>query len=370
MQTVKVALGDRSYDVVIGDALLPRAGALIAPFAPRKRVFIVTDENVARLHLPALRAGLKAAGINAREIILPPGEHTKRFAALERLCDELIAGEIDRKDLVIAFGGGVIGDLAGFAAGIVKRGVDFVQIPTTLLAQVDSSVGGKTAIDTPAGKNLVGLFYQPRLVLADLTVLATLPKRELMAGYAEVVKYGLIDDPAFFDWCEANAAKIRAGDPAALAYAVSVSVAAKARIVAEDEREGGVRALLNLGHTFAHGLEASAGFDGELLHGEAVAVGMDLAFKLSQRLDLCSLQDRTRVSSHLAAAEFETDLRRLAGGPYDADKLLENMAHDKKNSGGKLTFILARGIGQSFVQNDVDAGAVRALLVDELADRR
>ena len=365
--SVRVDLGARSYDVRIGPGLLAGVGRAVEPFAPRRRAIVVTDQNVADLHLEALGRGLEANGVVWCAIVLAPGEQTKSFAGLQALCAELLENDVERRDLIIAFGGGVIGDLAGFAAGIIKRGVDFVQIPTTLLAQVDSSVGGKTAIDTPAGKNLVGLFYQPRLVLADLDVLGTLPVRELMAGYAEVVKYGMIDDPDFFQWCEANAAKIRAGDPEALAYAVKKSVEAKARIVAADEREGDVRALLNLGHTFAHGLEASAGFDGALLHGEAVGVGCGLAFKLSHRLGLCSGQDSARVSRHLAAAGFETDLTRLAGGPYDPDALLAAKAHDKKNRDGKLTFILARGIGQAFVQHGVDPAAVRALLADELA---
>ena len=364
---VQVALAERAYDIVIGRGLLASLGARTKALRPGARTVIVTDENVAKAHLAAAEASLAAAGIESSAIVVPPGEGSKNIATFERVCEAIIAARIERGDLAVALGGGVIGDLAGFAAGIIKRGVDFVQIPTTLLAQVDSSVGGKTAIDTPAGKNLVGLFYQPRLVLADLDVLGTLPVRELMAGYAEVVKYGMIDDPDFFQWCEANAAKIRAGDPEALAYAVKKSVEAKARIVAADEREGDVRALLNLGHTFAHGLEASAGFDGALLHGEAVGVGCGLAFKLSHRLGLCSGQDSARVSRHLAAAGFETDLTRLAGGPYDPDALLAAMAHDKKNRDGKLTFILARGIGQAFVQHGVDPAAVRALLADELA---
>ncbi|HWA21220.1 MAG TPA: 3-dehydroquinate synthase [Caulobacterales bacterium] len=367
MQTITVPLGARSYDVVIGEGLLARAGALIAPFAPRKRVFVVTDENVARLHLPALRAALQSEGIACQEIVLPAGEHTKRFAALEDLCGQLIAGEIDRRDLVVAFGGGVIGDLAGFAAGIVKRGVDFVQIPTTLLAQVDSSVGGKTAIDTPAGKNLVGLFYQPRLVLADIDVLATLPEREMLAGYAEIVKYGLIDDPAFFDWCEAYGAAIREGARDTIAQAVAISVKAKARIVGADERESGQRALLNLGHTFAHALETCAGYDGALLHGEAVGVGLALAFDLSAALGLCARPESARVRHHLERMGYGLDLRTLPGGPYSPDALLAAMTHDKKNESGKLTFILARGIGRAFVSKDVSPEAVRALLSAELA---
>ena len=366
-QEVRVDLGDRSYDVVIGAGLLDLAGEHIGPFAPSKRVFVVTDQHVAPLHLARLERSLSDVGLRVVSIILPPGEELKGFAGLERLCDELLSHEIGRKDLIIAFGGGVIGDLAGFAAGIVKRGVDFVQMPTTLLAQVDSSVGGKTAIDTPRGKNLVGLFHQPRLVLADLDVLKTLPPREMRCGYAEVVKYGLIDMPDFYDWCEANGARLVAGETDALEHAVRVSVQAKARIVASDEREEGPRALLNLGHTFAHALETSAGYDGALLHGEAVGTGMALAFEMSARLGLCARQDSVRVRDHLRRMGFGRDLRVLAGGPYETETLLRHMANDKKAEAGKLTLILARGIGQVFVQKDADAGQVRRLLQDELA---
>jgi 3-dehydroquinate synthase len=364
---VCVALGARAYDVVIGDGLIAQAGTRIAPFAASGRVFVVTDENVARLHLPALETALAAGGLRSARIVVPAGEQTKGFSGLERLCDALLAAEIGRKDLIVAFGGGVIGDLAGFAAGIVKRGVDFVQIPTTLLAQVDSSVGGKTAIDTPRGKNLVGLFHQPRLVLADLGVLSTLPAREMRCGYAEVVKYGLIDMPDFYDWCEARGAHLLSGDAQALTHAVRVCVEAKARIVASDEREEGARALLNLGHTFAHALEASAGYDGALLHGEAVGAGMALAFELSTRLGLCARQESARVDAHLRAMGFGRDLRDLPGGPYRSDRMLAAMANDKKVDAGRLTFILAHGIGRAFVAKGVDPAPVRALLDDELA---
>ncbi|MGE3303886.1 MAG: 3-dehydroquinate synthase [Hyphomonadaceae bacterium] len=366
-RVARVDLGARSYDIVIGDDVLAQAGARVRPFAPGGRAFVVTDENVARLHGAALDESLRAGDLRAETLVLAPGEHTKSFAGLERVCAWLIEAGLERRDIVIAFGGGVIGDLAGLAAGVVKRGVDFVQVPTTLLAQVDSSVGGKTAIDTPQGKNLVGLFHQPRLVLADIGVLRTLPPRELLAGYAEVVKYGLIDDPAFFDWCEANAGRVLAGDVAALTYAVEASVAAKARIVGLDERESGPRALLNLGHTFAHALETAAGYDGgQLLHGEAVGAGMALAFELSARLGLCPGQDAMRVRRHLTAAGFAVDLR---GAPYaaDPDALLGYMARDKKAEGGKLVFILARGVGQAFVERNVDPAAVRAVLADAIA---
>ncbi|MGE0828401.1 MAG: 3-dehydroquinate synthase [Hyphomonadaceae bacterium] len=362
---VPVTLEARSYDVRIGARLLARAGEHVAPIA--KRAFIVTDENVARLHLGALQAALGAAGVQHAALILPAGEAQKSFAGLERTVGWLIDQEIERKDLVIAFGGGVMGDLAGFAAGIVKRGVDFVQIPTTLLAQVDSSVGGKTAIDTPQGKNLVGLFHQPRLVLADLDVLKTLPAREMRAGYAEIVKYGLIDDPAFFEWCEANGARVIAGEEAAVAEAVRVSVEAKARVVAADEREGGQRALLNLGHTFAHALETQAGYDGALLHGEAVGAGLSLAYQISAELGLCSTEAAERVSQHMTRMGLPHDLRTLPGGPYAPEALIEAMMHDKKAEGGQLTLILARGIGQAFIQKNASVDAVRAFLSAKLA---
>jgi len=367
-ETVRVGLGARAYDILIGADLIAQAGKLIAPFAPSGRVFVVTDENVVRHHRGALEAGLAAGGLTNKALTLPPGEAIKSYAGLAQVCDWLIAEGVSRKDVVVAFGGGVIGDLAGFAAGIVKRGVDFVQVPTTLLAQVDSSVGGKTAIDTQHGKNLVGLFHQPRLVLADLSVLKTLPERELRCGYAEIVKYGLIDMPDFYDWCEANAARIMAGDPEALTYAVKRSVEAKARVVALDEREEGPRALLNLGHTFAHALEAEAGFDGALLHGEAVGAGMALAFDLSARLGLCERQESARVGAHLARMGFATDLRSAPGGPYRSEALISAMAHDKKNAPGKLTLILARGIGRAFVDKDASAQEARALLKEKLGE--
>lgn len=364
-EIVPVELGARAYDVRIGAGLIARAGELIAPFAPAKRVFIVTDQNVARLHLAALTEALDARGLKHRAATLPPGEGTKSFETLERVTRQLLQAGIARSDLIVAFGGGVIGDVAGLAAGLVLRGVDFVQIPTTLLAQVDSSVGGKTAIDAPEGKNLIGLFHQPRLVLADLDVLTTLPAREMRCGYAEIVKYGLLDMPDFYAWCRDNAAKVIAADPAALAHAVRVSVEAKARIVAADEREQGARALLNLGHTFAHALEAHAGFDGALAHGEAVAAGIGLAFALSAKLGLCDPHEARAVRQHFAGLGFEMDLRRLPGAPYNADQLLQLMAADKKAEAGGLTLILARAPGQAFIQKRADAEAVRALLIEE-----
>jgi 3-dehydroquinate synthase len=373
--TVKVDLGARSYDVHIGQGLIARAGELIAPFAKTKRVFIVTDQNVARLHRPALVAALDAAGLKNWTITLPPGEGNKSFAGLEMLTRHLLQAGIERSDLVIAFGGGVIGDLAGLAAGLVKRGVDFVQIPTTLLAQVDSSVGGKTAIDTPEGKNLIGLFHQPRLVIVDLEVLDTLPTRELRAGYAEIVKIGLIQDRQFFAFCESNVGNLLrrtlvkdANDEinrAVLLRAIRHAVAAKAAIVAADEREQGARALLNLGHTFAHALEAHSAYDGALLHGEAVAAGIALAFNYSAKLGLIPRADADRVIAHLAAAGFITDLRKLPGAPFDAQTLAKLMAADKKNQSAALTLILTHGIGQAFVQKRADSISLLAFLEEQ-----
>lgn len=365
MTTIHVDLGARAYDVHVGAGLIGQAGALTAPFAPTKRVFIVSDENVAAAHGQALDASLRAAGLTTRAFVLPPGEGTKSFAGLEALAAQVLQANIGRRDLVIAFGGGVIGDLTGLTAGLVKRGVDFVQIPTTLLAQVDSSVGGKTAIDTAEGKNLIGLIHQPRLVLADIDVLATLPDREMRAGYAEIVKIGLIRDVAFYEWCEANAQHILARDPAALTHAIAAAITAKARIVERDETEQGERALLNLGHTFAHALEAHGGYAHHLIHGEAVGAGMALAFAYSAQLGLCSTQDAQRVRAHLEAAGFITNLRHLPGAPYDADTLLALMAADKKAEAGALTLILARAIGEAFTHKSADAEALRAFLQQE-----
>jgi 3-dehydroquinate synthase len=359
---IHVSLGARSYDVHVGQMLLARAGGLIAPFATSGRVYIVTDDNVARLHLNALTHALDAAGLRHRTIALPPGEQTKGFAGLETLCRRLLQAEIGRKDLVLAFGGGVIGDLAGLAAGLIKRGVDFVQIPTTLLAQVDSSVGGKTAIDTPEGKNFVGLIHQPLLVLADLDVLQTLPLRELRCGYAEIVKAGLIADADLFAWCETNAERVLAREPEALAHAVRAAIAFKARIVEADEREEGPRALLNLGHTFAHALEAHVGYGDALLHGEAVGAGLALAFAHSAQLGLCSGEDAARVRRRLESAGFTTDLRMLAGAPFDPGKLLALMREDKKAEARQITLVLARGIGQAFVHKGADAAALARFL--------
>lgn len=357
MTIVPVALGARSYDVRIETGLLARAGEHLAPLAKGRPLVIVTDENV-RQHLPALQAGLGAS----ETIVLPAGEGTKSWSHLEALTDRLLDLGVERSDHVIAFGGGVIGDLVGFAASILKRGCNFVQVPTTLLSQVDSSVGGKTAINSASGKNLVGAFHQPALVLIDPDLLDTLPQREVRAGYAEVVKYGLIDDLAFFEWCEANASALLAGDGAAREYAIAHSVAAKARIVGEDERETtGKRALLNLGHTFGHSLEAETGFSSKLLHGEGVAAGMALAFAYSARLGLCTTQDAERVAAHLRAIGLPDGLQ-AAGITASGAVLVEHMLHDKKMAGGALPFLLARGIGQTFLDKSVDLADVAAFL--------
>jgi 3-dehydroquinate synthase len=365
--TVPVAFGDRAYDVLIGPRLVNEAGGWILPHALGRRAAIVTDETVHRLHGAALTESLAQAGIETLVIAVPPGEGSKSWATLAHVCDTLLGWGIERRDLVIAFGGGVVGDLAGLASGLVKRGVDFVQIPTTLLAQVDSSVGGKTAIDTEHGKNTIGLFNQPRLVLADMDVLSTLPHRERLAGYAEIVKYGLIDDPDFFLWCETNGAALVAGAVDLLMHAVRYSVEAKARVVAADEREQGRRALLNLGHTFGHALETAAGYDG-LLHGEAVAAGCVLAFKFSAAMGFAPLADSERVEAHLRAMGFRTDLDEMPGAPFDPDRLIDLMMLDKKNEGRALTLILANGIGRSFVQKSAPREAVRAFLAEGLAN--
>ncbi len=361
MTVIPVALGDRSYDIVIEDGVLARAGDYLGPIARGRRMVIVADANVP-MHLATLRDSLSAAGVDSEAIEIAAGEGSKSWATLERLLDSLLTLGIERGDHIVALGGGVIGDLVGFAAAILKRGCGFVQVPTTLLAQVDSSVGGKTGINTRAGKNLVGAFHQPALVLIDPTTLDTLRPREVRAGYAEVVKYGLIDDPDFFVWCEANGAALLAGDPAARAYAIARSVSAKARIVGADERETtGTRALLNLGHTFGHALEAEAGFDGSLLHGEGVAAGMALAFAYSAEQGLCSRQDADRVAVHLRAACLPDGLaaaRITASG----EALVAHMLHDKKREGGTLPFLLVRGIGQTYLDRSVDLDQVAAFL--------
>ncbi|EXS69170.1 3-dehydroquinate synthase [Sphingobium sp. Ant17] len=362
MAIVQVALGARSYDIPIEQGALDRAGDLLSPYARNGRLVVVTDAHVAAAQLPRLDASLRAVGIMAEPIILPPGEQTKSWRHLEQLLDALLAMEIERGDHIVALGGGVIGDLVGFAASILKRGCHFIQVPTTLLAQVDSSVGGKTAINTRAGKNLVGSFYQPALVLIDPSTLDSLPPRETRAGYAEVVKYGLIDDPVFFAWCEAHAGGLLAGDPAARTYAIERSVRAKAAIVADDEREtSGRRALLNLGHTFGHALEADTGFSDTLLHGEGVAAGMALAFRYSARLGLCPQADADRVTAHLRSMGLPYDLA-TAHVTADGAALVGHMLHDKKMAAGTLPFLLARGIGQTFLSKDVALADVAAFL--------
>ncbi|MCX7587587.1 3-dehydroquinate synthase [Phenylobacterium sp. 58.2.17] len=364
-RTVRVGLGERAYDVVVGGGLLDKAGVLLAPLLKQGRTAIVSDETVWKLHGERLTKALAAAGISSQAIVVPPGEPSKSWEGLAEVSDRLLELELDRGDLIVAFGGGVVGDLAGFAAAIYKRGIDFVQIPTTLLAQVDSSVGGKTAIDTPRGKNLIGAFHQPRLVLADLDLLATLPGREVRAGYAEVIKYGLLGDVAFFEWLEANGPAVLAGDPDALAYAVARSVEMKAEIVEADEKEAGRRALLNLGHTFGHALEAETGYGEALLHGEAVAAGSAIAFRFSAAQGLCSPQDAQRAERAIAAAGLPTRLDQVGSGAFDAAKLVRHMGQDKKAEGGRLTFILARALGEAFVAKNVDGQAVSDFLVAE-----
>jgi 3-dehydroquinate synthase len=364
MTIIPVALGARSYDIVIEAGVLSRAATHLKPLSRGRTMAIVTDANVAP-HLATLQAALNDAGIASEAIVLPPGEATTSWAQLEALTDRLRELGVERGDHVIALGGGVIGDLVGFATSILKRGCGFVQIPTTLLAQVDSSVGGKTAINSRAGKNLIGTFHQPALVLIDPQVLDTLPLRDTRAGYAEVVKYGLIDDPEFFDWCEANGAALLAGDPQARETAIARSVAAKARIVAEDERETtGKRALLNLGHTFGHALEAETGFSDRLVHGEGVAAGMALAFGYSARLGLCPAADAERVAAHLRAVGLPDGLA-AAGIDADGATLVAHMLHDKKMDAGTLPFLLARGIGQTYLERAVDLGEV-ARFLDEV----
>ncbi|MEM9474764.1 MAG: 3-dehydroquinate synthase [Pseudomonadota bacterium] len=367
--TVRVALGARSYDVNVGTGLIATAGTAIAPLLARPRVAILTDETVAAHHLPALQAALEAAGITHSALALPPGEATKGWPQFSRAVEWLLSERIERRDVVIALGGGVIGDLAGFAAAVLRRGVRFVQIPTSLLAQVDSSVGGKTGINAPQGKNLIGAFHQPALVLADIGVLDSLTPRDLRAGYGEVVKYGLLGDAAFFAWLETNGPAIAAGDTDARIYAVRRSVEMKADIVARDETEEGDRALLNLGHTFCHALEAATGYSDRLLHGEGVAVGCALAFETSARLGLCAQEEPSRVRAHLAAMGMKTDLADIPGDLPDADGLLDLMGQDKKVIDGRLRFILARGIGQAFVADDVDRDVVRTVLGEALRAR-
>jgi 3-dehydroquinate synthase len=356
MRRVEVSLGERSYTITVGSGLLERAGEILGPHARSGRIVAVSDDNV----WAAQGARLSASGLDVVPVLVPPGEPSKSWAQLQALTDRLIELQIERGDSILAFGGGMIGDLAGFAAAILKRGCPYVQIPTTLLAQVDSSVGGKTAINSQAGKNLIGAFHQPAAVLIDPSTLDTLPERELRAGYAEVVRYGLFGDRAFFEWCESNAALLLAGDEAARLHAIETGVRAKAAIVAEDEREtNGRRALLNFGHTFGHALEAESDF--RLLHGEAVAIGMKFAFRFSAERGLCSSADAERAVGHLEAAGLD-----LSPAGFRAEALVRRIAKDKKASGGKVPFILTRGIGEAFVDRTVDLGEVEAFLEREL----
>jgi 3-dehydroquinate synthase len=364
--TVPVKLGDRSYDIMIGSGLLPKAGVLLADHLMLKKTAIVTDANVAALHLKTLQASLAASGIQATAIIMPPGEATKSYAGLAEVCDKLLAAGIERKDKVIALGGGVIGDLAGFASAILRRGVGLIQIPTSLLAQVDSSVGGKTGINSPLGKNLIGAFHQPAHVMIDLDLLKTLPMRQRAAGYAEVVKYGLLGDAGFYDWLDSNVEAVIECAQGAVDHAVRVSCETKARIVAEDETETGVRALLNLGHTFGHALEAATGYSDVLLHGEAVAIGMVQAFRFSEAQGMCAAGTAERVAKHLSRAGLPTHVSAIGAQMPPPAELVEIMRQDKKASGGKLTFILTRGIGGAFIAKDVDALAVTRFLEQDL----
>ncbi|MDR7034245.1 3-dehydroquinate synthase [Mesorhizobium sp. BE184] len=359
---VEVGLGDRGYDILIGPGLLDRAGEEIAQRLPGTRAAIVTDENVATAHLATLQAGLDRGGVASTIITLPPGEKTKSFAHLQDVVDGILAARLERRDSVVALGGGVVGDLAGFAAGIVRRGMNFVQMPTSLLAQVDSSVGGKTGINSPRGKNLVGVFHQPKLVLADTDVLDTLPLREFRAGYAEVAKYGLIDRPDFFVWLEKNWRDVFAGGAARI-EAIAQSCRAKADVVARDEFELGDRALLNLGHTFGHALEGAVQYDGaRLVHGEGVAIGMALAHRFSARMNLASPDDAARVEAHLQAVGLPWRMADIPGELPGAEALLDFITQDKKVSRGTLTFILTHGVGQAFVAKDVPASEVLAFL--------
>ncbi len=368
LHRVPLALAERSYEILIGQGLLPEAGELIEPLLKRKFVAIVTDENVASHHLKTLEAALVAKNITFKSIILPAGESTKSYKYLAELCDGLIAAGVERRDCVIALGGGVIGDLTGFAASILRRGVSFIQIPTSLLAMVDSSVGGKTGINSPLGKNLIGAFHQPVLVLADLDLLTTLPHRQRASGYAEIAKYGLLGDASFFDWLDKNLEAVVEGgnDISATAHAVRTSCEMKARIVAEDETETGVRALLNLGHTFGHALEAACGYSDRLLHGEGVSIGMVQAFKFSEQQGLCAKGLSAQVAKHLQRAKLPIHANEISGSLPPPKDLLELMRQDKKALAGKLTFILVKNIGETFIAKNVDDSAVLSFLQEDL----
>ncbi len=362
MKTVTVDLGQRSYDILIGENLLDHAAGRILPHLKRNKTVVITDENVARHQLPRLEKSLTGAAIEFETIVLPAGEATKSFSQTEDLLEKLLSMRLERTDTIIAFGGGVIGDLVGFVASVYLRGINFIQIPTSLLAQVDSSVGGKTGINSKHGKNLVGAFHQPVLVLIDVTSLETLEHRHIIAGYAEVVKYGLINDPAFFYWLEQNGRALISGDRETRTTAIQKSCEAKAAVVAADEKESGMRALLNLGHTFGHALEAENGYNDKLFHGEAVAMGCVLAFQLSYKMGLCAKEDMVRVKQHFDALL----VNRITDFSFDVDNLLHHMKGDKKMSDGKLTFVLAKGIGSSFLSKDVNMEDVKSILKDAL----
>ena len=366
VETLRVGLDGRAYDIIIGNGVLAEAGARIAPFLDRPRVLIITDDTVARHWLADLESSLDGAGIAHQSRLLPAGEQTKSFAYLEGLTEWLVAEGIDRHTMLVALGGGVIGDLVGFAAATVLRGIPFVQIPTTLLAQVDSSVGGKTGINISGGKTLVGAFHQPHLVLIDTAVLNTLPERQLRAGYAEVAKYGLIWDAEFFAWCEANGAALLAGDDAARAAAIKKSCSYKADVVVADEHERGARALLNLGHTFGHAFEAECGYSDKLLHGEAVAIGTLIAFDLSVRIGICPAADADRVRRHFTDLGLPTSLSGISQPSWTVDALLDHMGRDKKVEAGKMVFVLVRGIGDALITSDVDIDTVSAVLAEAL----
>lgn len=368
VDVVPVALAARSYEVRIGAGLIERAGAEIGPLLRRRKAAVITDDSVAALHLMRLARAFEEEGIAVTALTIPPGEASKGWAQFARVSEWLLEQKIERRDIVVAFGGGVVGDLVGFAAATLRRGVRFVQIPTTLLAQVDSSVGGKTGINTAQGKNLIGAFHQPSLVLADIGVLESLPARDFLAGYGEVVKYGLLGDAAFFEWLEANGPDL-ADDAGKRQYAVRRSVEMKAGIVARDETEEGERALLNLGHTFCHALEKATGYSDRLLHGEGVAIGCALAFELSQRLGLCAQEAPGRVRAHLRAMGMKVDIADIPGDLPDAEALLRLMGQDKKVVDGKLRFILARAIGEAFVADDVPPDLVKTLLEEALSGR-
>lgn len=368
LETVRVALGDRAYDILVGHGALSELAPRLTAMLKRPRAFVLTDETVARHHRGRLEEAVRPAGIALDILALPPGEKTKSFSQLESVLDWLLAGGADRGDILIAFGGGVIGDMGGLAAALMKRGMGFVQVPTTLLAQVDSSVGGKTAVNTPRGKNLIGAFYQPRLVIADTALLETLPERELQAGYAEILKYGLINDAAFFSWLSEHGRKVLALEPDAARYAVATSCAAKAAIVAEDETETGVRQLLNLGHTFGHALEAANEYGPDLLHGEAVALGMALAFRYGASQGITPAADAARVAEVIGASGLPASLAGRDPKRFAAKRLAELMQQDKKARGGRVPLILARGIGEAYVHPDADLASVEVFLGRELAE--